>query len=60
MSVYYYDWNALLNEFIHLQQRQRNGVVSITPFYNRKPRCKLTTVQKIIVYRFIKNYQNAT
>lgn len=38
-----------------------DGVTNHTPFYQRKPNPlkEMTSVQKIITYRFIKNYQDA-
>lgn len=60
--MFIFDWGGwaenIMNNLIGFVME--NNFLNHPPFYKRKPIKGLTTVQKIIAYRFIKNYQDAT
>lgn len=60
--MFIFDWGGwaknIMNNLIGFEME--SNFLNHPPFYKRKPIKKLTTVQKIIAYRFIKNYQDAT
>ncbi len=59
--MFIFDWGGwaedIMNNLIGFEIE--NNISNHPPFYKTKPIKELTTVQKIIVYRFIKNYQDA-
>jgi len=61
--MFIFDWGGwaedIMNNLIGFEIE--NNISNHTPFYQRKPNPlkELTTIQKIITYRFIKNYQDA-